>query len=281
MMRLRASRKRLRTMLLLLIVITLCYSAFVEPRMVTIKRQQVILPRLPESYNGLRVVQLSDFHFPNLNGPVHYREIVEMTNNLHPDLIVLNGDYVTSTDHARDCAQILGRLHAPLGVFAVLGNHDYRIGADPITEAFSRAGIVILRNQAHQLTRDSAHLWIVGVDDFCAGKSNLVKGLEGVPTDAAKILLIHEPDFADIAARHPIDLQLSGHSHGGQMRLPGIGGLYYTNFGSRYPKGLYRVGNMQIYTNPGIGQVFPLRFDCRPEITLLTLRNRPATATGY
>lgn len=161
------------------------------------------------------------------------------TNELHPDLIVLTGDYVPSSVNAIPAfAQLVGKLHAPLGVVAVLGNHDYWVDAHKITRAMTTQGITVLRNRSIPLLCHRQHIWLVGLDDYWAGSTDMNRALHGVPATETKILLVHEPDFADQAKSYPIDLQLSGHSHGGQVRIPLIGGLHYPPFADHYPIGL-------------------------------------------
>jgi hypothetical protein len=131
----------------------------------------------------------------------------------------------------------------------------------------------MLRNQSHVIERESQKLWIAGIDDALEGKADLKRTLADVPAQDATILLAHEPDFADYAARSPIDLQLSGHSHGGQVRIPGIGPIVLPAMARKYHTGLNRVGRMQVYTSCGLGVINPpVRLNCPPEVTLITLQ---------
>lgn len=249
----------------------------VEPHRLVVERVSLTLGRLPRPFAGLRIAQLSDLHL----GPhIHQADVeraVRSAMSLHPDLILLTGDYVTRwAGYGEALIAPLSRLRASLGVYGTLGNHDHWTDADEITTYLHRAGVTVLRNASCPISRDGGTLWLVGVDDVMEGAEDLPAALASVPEEGCKVALIHEPDFADVAAKSGIDLQLSGHSHGGQVRIPGIGALILPGWGRKYPIGLRRVGETWLYTNRGIGLVSPpVRFNCPPEITLFTLRQAP------
>ena len=245
-----------------------------EPHRLTVERLEIAFSELPPGLEGLRIVQLSDLHRGPVVGQEEIARAVARANALAPDLALLTGDYVSlSRQYAEPCAAALSALRAPLGRYAVLGNHDHWAGADAVAAALRSAGLTVLRNQAQRIERGGADVWLIGVDDAFVRKHDLHAALQGVPAAAFKVALMHEPDLADEIARRPVQLQLSGHSHGGQVRLPGIGPLLLPRLGRRYPMGLYRVGQLRLYTNRGVGRVQPaLRFNCPPEITLITLR---------
>ncbi|MHB9026551.1 MAG: metallophosphoesterase [Armatimonadota bacterium] len=274
--RLLSRRKKWKWILLCLLLAGVLYGTVIEPRWVEVRRLDIPLQRLPRAFDGLTVVHLTDFHYMRGLEQSYYRRGVEMTNRLHPELIVLTGDFLTvPIDEPRECANLLAKLSAPLGVYAVLGNHDYN-GKLPLIHALESAGITMLVNQSVSIERGSERLWIVGLDDILLGRPDLPAALRGAPAADAKILLVHEPDYADIAARHPIDLQLSGHSHGGMVWLPLIGAPHLPWGARKYPRGLYQIGALTQYTSRGIGGLpikgVPLRLNARPEITILTLR---------
>jgi uncharacterized protein len=187
----------------------------------------------------------------------------------------LTGDYIThETDRVDDCARELSALSAPGGVYAALGNHDYWAGPEHVARALIAHSIPVLINDAVPIECNGARLWIVGVDDVSERHADLSQALRQVPAVEPTVLLAHEPDYAEESKRYPIDLQLSGHSHGGQVRLPFYGALILPQLAKKYPIGLERADAMWVYTNRGIGVVSPpVRFNCRPEITLLTLRS--------
>jgi predicted MPP superfamily phosphohydrolase len=243
---------------------------------VDVEKLEVRLARLPYELDDLKVAHLSDFHYASERDAEVIRKAVCLINELHPDVIFLTGDYVTFPNHlaAVPCAQILSELHAPMGVFAVLGNHD-QCNPQFISRALEGHGIAVLSNNALHVDRHGARLWIAGVDDVLDGQPNLAESLSEIPNGEATVLLVHEPDFADSARSFPVDLQLSGHSHGGQIRVPLIGAPYLPPLAHKYPSGLLQLGGLSLYTTRGIGTTFlPLRLNCPPEVTLLTLRSK-------
>lgn len=251
------------------------YSFKVEPNQIQIERVEIALPRLPGAFNGMTIAQLSDLHLGPYVSEEHIAQAVQMTNALKPDAIVLTGDLVNSSWHyIQPCIELISKLDAPLGVYAVLGNHDYWVGyLNLMLETVRKTEIKLLRNQAIPISRGRSTIYMVGIDDMWLHLGNINRALENLPHNACKIVLLHEPDFADIAARAEIDLQLSGHSHGGQVRVPFWGPLILPKYGEKYPMGFYRVGNFtRLYTTRGVGVLPPaVRFNCPPEITLLTL----------
>jgi predicted MPP superfamily phosphohydrolase len=249
------------------------YAAVVEPNWAEVVRQSLVLSRLPKSLDGITLAQISDLHVGHFAGARELARSVSTVNALQPDITVVTGDmFHDEPEDAELCAQGLAGLTAPRGVYAIMGNHERRMPPEIGEQPFRRVGLTVLANEAHQISAGGSSLWIVGLDDVIMRRSNITRALQNVPADACKILLVHEPDFADRASQFKIDLQLSGHTHGGQIRLPGIGPLLLPVLGRRYPMGLYRVADMWVYTNRGLGNNRPpLRLNCRPEITLFTL----------
>lgn len=250
-----------------------------RPRVI---RQDFSLARWPESLDGFTIALLSDFHFDPYFSIHPLHACIPVVNDLHPDLIVLTGDFVSVPligDETRGalaaapCARILRQLAAPYGLWAVMGNHDDYTDRKYITRTLQAENIRVLANQSEAIEHDGARFWLAGVNDVLSRTADLPKTLHRVPSGEAVILLAHEPDFADEASRFPIDLQLSGHSHGGQIRLPLLPPLYLPALAKKYVWGTYQVGRLPLYTNAGIGTVgVPMRLNCPPEITLLTLR---------
>ena len=241
-----------------------------------VERLTLRWPTLPPDLHGLRIVQLSDFHAAPYMDPALLRAGVQLGQAQSGDLIVLTGDFITYPRHAeryaRQAAAIVGTLRAPLGVYAVLGNHDYWADPGIVVRAVEAAGIPMLINTARPIRVGQTDVWLVGLDDARLGRPNLDLALTPVPDHAFKVALVHEPDTADHTARFGVQLQLSGHSHGGQITLPGGRPIFLPSLGRKYPAGLYRVGRTWLYTNRGLGAGYPpVRLNCPPEITVITL----------
>ncbi|MEA3459468.1 MAG: metallophosphoesterase [Chloroflexota bacterium] len=271
-----------------LIIGVVFYAVRIEPNRIEIERVDVPIAHLPPALEGLTIVQLSDIHLGPWVGQGNVRRAVQLANSLHPDLVVLTGDFVyRSADYAVPCAQELSRLQSRYGIYAVLGNHDLWEGADEVAENLRRVGIEVLRDGRVAIGVKGARLWLLGVDDpgygftkgwrrdelesvWEGGLPWLRRTLRALPPDEVKVLLLHNPDFARVLPKG-VDLVLSGHSHGGQVRLPFLGPLF-TGVRRENASGLRREGNAWLYVNRGIGVIFPpVRFLCRPEITLLRL----------
>ena len=202
------------------------------------------------------------------------RKAVELANSLKPDLTVLTGDYVWRIpEGAEDLAAILSGLNARFGVYSALGNHDIWLDVELVKQAFARHRLPMLVNQGIPLTLGNASLYLAGLDDGWSGNPDLKAALEGAPPQSPVILLYHEPDLADQVSLDPrLTLQLAGHTHGGQVRLPLRGPVILPYLGRKYDYGLYRVNEMWLYTNPGIGMIsVPYRYNCPPEVTEFTL----------
>ncbi len=268
----------------LLGAVGLVYAREIEPRWIQVKPVELTLPRLAPEFDGYRIVQIGDLHFDDWPDPAWLARIVELVNRQRPDLVAIMGDFASRSAHRLDVEQLAGalrKLRARDGVVAVLGNHAYLTGATLIRSFLREGGVIELPNAVHTLRREDAGLHIAGVDDLMEGRCRLDLVLEKLPEQGAAILLAHEPDFADAsAATRCFDLQLSGHSHGGQIGIPFLRRLILPPFSQRYVAGLHRVGDMVLYTNRGLGFIhLRLRFLCRPEITVLTLRS-PLAAPG-
>jgi uncharacterized protein len=259
-------------------------SILFEPNHPRIVRQNITLRRWPAELHGFTLALLSDFHYDSHFGVHPLRAAIGMVNGLHPDLIVLTGDFVTaspfdggqekSASNAEPCAALLARMHAPHGLWAVLGNHDWATDPRRVAHSLNEKNIQVLDNQSVPMEIKGARFWLGGVSDILFSNPDLAATLTNVPRDEATILLAHEPDYADYAARHPVDLQLSGHSHGGQIRLPFLPPFYLPELARKYYAGLYQIGPLTLYTNIGLGTMnVPIRWNCPPEITLITLHS--------
>jgi len=260
--------------LLLLLAVLLVYGIFVEPAWLQVTRRDITLPRLAPEFDGLRVVQLSDLHCgPSFFNKMAIRRAVTAANAFDPDLILLTGDYVNVPGSIGEMRRLLSGLRARRGVLAVLGNHDYWTDPAAVTAALRAAGVTVLQNEAVPVERGGARLWIAGLDDAWEGRPDLARALRPIPAGEPVIVLVHEPDMADLVSREPVDLQLSGHVHGGQVRLPFAGAIVTPHLGHKYPLGMYRVDDMRLHVSRGIGVTWPglIRLNCRPEITCFTL----------
>lgn len=236
--------------------------------------QRIWLSDLPEGFRGFRILQLSDIHHSLFVPLDHVAAVVELSNRLKPDLIALTGDFVTySRSSIEPVAEILGGLRARAGVLAVLGNHDFRVGADAVERALWRQQIQVLRNRHRSLQRRGSTLYLAGVDDYGYG-ADLGEAMCGIPEDAPTILLAHNPRLVTAAACRRVGLVLSGHTHGGQVNLPLLGTVYGRSPEQmRFKMGWDRLGVTQIYVSRGIGTiVLPLRWRCPAEVPLLELQ---------
>lgn len=262
-------------------------DGYLESYRLQLKKIEIPLPRLPRELDGFTIAQLSDFHYEEEFSAIPIRNSIEVINNLSPDLIVLTGDFVTvgvfqfrlhehhyPAKGAYPCARVLSRLKARIGKFAILGNHDVYSNPAVVTNALESHDIPVLRNSCVPIEQGSARFWLAGIDDALEGQPDLGAAIKKIPDGETTILLAHEPDFADEAVLKPIDLQLSGHSHGGQVWIPGIGAPWLPPLARNYPRGLYKIENLILYTNIGIGTIrAPIRINCVPEVTLITLRS--------
>lgn len=236
----------------------------------------ISLAGLPESFRGLRIVQLTDIHHGIYFPEAALNLVVEMTNKLNPDIVALTGDFVTrSRNYIEPVAEILSGLQATEGVFAVLGNHDFRVGADQIASALDRNGIDVLRNRHVTLRRRGQKLCLAGIDDFLY-RADLPRALRGIPEHTPTVLLSHNPAIIEDASRAGISLVLSGHTHGGQVRLPLVGCVYGRSAEKmRFKKGRDSLRGTQIYVSRGLGTVvLPIRYGCPPEIPHFVLEPR-------
>ncbi len=249
---------------------------------IQINSLEIKLPRLGQAFDGFRLAQISDIHFGTFINRSRLEQAVRAVNGLHPDAIAITGDFVTYAPHrfAKKLSLGLEKLEARYGVFAVLGNHDHWTDAEEVDRILSASGIENLDNKVRQIRRDSEVLSLAGVNCTYVHQDRLDRVLAALPESGAAILLAHEPDYADIsAATGRFDLQISGHSHGGQLILPWIGPPVLPPHARKYPLGRYQINGMVQYTNRGLGTShLRLRINCPAEITLFTLRSEPERA---
>ena len=236
------------------------------------------LPRLAPEFEGYRLVQISDIHLGTWINKASLDIVVDKVNQLTPDLIAITGDFVSfaAEDFTNDLVGALRKLTPKDACVAILGNHDYWTNPHIIRWVLKESAIIDLSNDVFSVQRQEAFLHLVGIDDFLINLDKLGRVLDQLPDDGAAILLAHEPDFADVsAASRRFDLQLSGHTHGGQIVIPVLGRLILPSRGQKYPSGRYLINGMILYTNRGLGTTWlRFRYNCPPEISLFTLHSR-------
>lgn len=259
------------------------YDMFMERGSFSVETVRLQLERLPKVFSGLRVAQISDIHMGGWMNPTRLQQVAELVKAENPDLLVITGDFLLGHEFSEaakqaivDLIPILSSLAQSTPSFAVLGNHDYWTSPQAIREMLSVCGITDLTNTVFALRREQEKLHLCGVDDVWRGNVRLDEVIAKLDEGSAAILLAHEPDFADIsAATGKFDLQISGHTHGGQVTLPLVGPPVRPYLGRKYPIGLYKIGEMFQYTNRGVGMArLPIRFNCPPEITIFVLESR-------
>ncbi|MFC5406777.1 metallophosphoesterase [Cohnella soli] len=251
------------------------YSRWIEPHRLEITEHLLSYPGLPLTLVGKRIVQFSDVHLDHHFGISRFQALAQSIMKLRPDMICFTGDlyHVDAQPTSSACSGILHSLEAPLGKWAVLGNHDYVTSSSDVTRTLTEGGFTVLDNRSHTLDYRECSLRVAGVDDAMRGNPDLQLALGGPGSADFTLLLAHEPDLADQASAFSVDLQLSGHSHGGQVKLPWIGAVVLPEMARKYSEGLYKIRDgMYLYTNRGVGvSAHPVRFLCRPELTVLTL----------
>ena len=257
------------------------YAGEISRHEISVQRIKITLPRLPAAFRGLTIAQLSDFHYAEYTEAYFIKQVVERVNRLRPDIVAYTGDFITTgfwpeQDTLRfteECAEILARVECPIR-YAVLGNHDCAVKryGQAMNDALEAHNIPVLENRSLPLERQGARLWFAGTGDALVRNVHLDDAIHPASGTEPVILLAHEPDILPQVARHRVDLMLSGHTHGGQIRIPFMPPMFLPELGRHYVEGLYRLGQTQLYVNRGVGTVnLPFRFNCPPEITLITL----------
>jgi predicted MPP superfamily phosphohydrolase len=244
-------------------------SALNEANSLTVETISIHLKRLPKKLEGFRLVHLSDVHHSPFTSLEHIARTVDISNSLKPDMFVLTGDFVShETEYIEPVAKVLGTLESEFGIFACLGNHDHWTDAELVTKHLREANITVLINEGFRFAARDSSFWLCGVDDYMIGETDLRAALRGSFPDEMKLLLAHNPKILYRAARAQIDLMLSGHTHGGQIKLRDEDKRILPN--RKFASGLYRRKETQIYITRGIGTVVvPMRYRCPPEISLI------------
>jgi predicted MPP superfamily phosphohydrolase len=278
-------KKRLRITLafiLLLIIGLAVWSFFIEPNRLVVHQETIQIDKWPKELSGLRIAMIADIHTggPFINDK-KLRQIVEITNQLNPDLIVLLGDYMSPNSwHSHRVepevtAAALKDLHAPLGVYSVLGNHDWWYNGEKVRRAFQQNGIPVLEDEAAEIKWHNSSFWLVGLADLWTRPQHINETIARVPQGSTIIALTHNPD---IFPRVPqtVPLLLAAHTHGGQVDIPLIGTpIVPSDFGRKYTAGDIFENGHHMFVTTGIGtSILPVRFRVPPEIVLLTINSR-------
>lgn len=254
---------------------TAAYGLF-EAANVEIARVELAVPKLPVPFEGTTVAFLADIHHGPFTSLDYVAGVVRTTLALRPDLIVLGGDYSLKHEkYIRPCFEVLSALRAPLGVFGVLGNHDYWHGIEASLAGFERSGITQLTNRGAWLERAGYRVRLAGVDDLWTGRANVSAALEGATAEDACVLVSHNPDLAETLTDERVGVMLSGHTHGGQVVFPGGSAPFVpSRYGQKYLKGLVRAPHTSVFVSRGLGcSGVPVRYASRPELTLFTLKS--------
>ena len=275
-------RKKLMIVAAILIFVAaiVAYSVLTQLKGLEYSRHEVPIKGLPPAFDGFTVVQISDTHVGIWTKPRHIRQIVAHVNEMHPDLVVLTGDYVNRFE--RNCTpagQSLRGLEAKHGVYAVLGNHDYWVNADAVTKALRKSGVDVLFDEQRTITIGKESIALVGLDDEWEGNPDYDKAFKGISADGICIAIAHNPDAVLHLKGRPVGLLMSGHTHGGIISLPRIGAIATTTkLDRKYASGMHEINGIRVYVSRGIGLVsgLPFRINCPPEVPVFVLRTGDA-----
>jgi len=256
---------------------TAAYARLIEPYNYWVSETDIFIRELPQAFEGFRITQLTDVHHSRILGIDEVQRVVGLAQQTKPDMFVLTGDYTTSyRRYIEPCAEALSGLTAPEGVWAVLGNHDHYTDPELTTRALQRQHIAVLNNAHTTLQRGSDAIQLSGIDDWTWNATDWTRAFSGLQTNTPTILLSHQPAVLDFEQTKNVSLILSGHTHGGQLKLPFFGApaSLFTN-DLKYARGLFRRGETQLYVSTGTGVIgLPLRLGVRPEIAVLRLRRK-------
>jgi len=250
-------------------------STLLASEEIEVSSHTVRIKNLPRSFDGLKLVHLTDIHHSKFISFNDVFRMVELANQQDPDVVLLTGDYITwSKKFISPVAEALRNLRSRLGVYAVLGNHDIRVDADQVTQALENVRIRVLRNASARIELKGDSLWIGGVDEYMYGQSDIQRAMRDVPRSQPRILLAHNPEILAEAAGHQVDFVAAGHTHGGQVKIPYMRSLnIVTQPGREILEGFVRNGKTQMYISRGLGKVVvPVRILCPPEIPVFYLR---------
>ncbi|WP_096154830.1 MULTISPECIES: metallophosphoesterase [Bacillus] len=256
------------------------YARYLEPKMITTNHYSIKNKHIPTSFDGLKIVQFSDTHVGHTFEINDLKNVVEKINKEKPDVVFFTGDLMDDPlefEKAEKLIPILKAIDAPFGKFSIFGNHDHGgYGTETYVEVMNEAGFTLLKNENTTIEMiDNSKIFIAGVDDLMLGRPDFKQSLKNIPEGAYTILLVHEPDVAyEISEEFSVNLQLSGHSHAGQVQIPFFGPIITPPLGSKYVEGFYELNDLTLYVNRGLGTTRePYRFFAPPELTVFTLES--------
>lgn len=259
------------------------YAHQIEPRLLKVNKHTIKHSDIPKSFNGFKIIQFSDTHLGFQYDLSQFKKMLIQIKNLQPDIIFFTGDLMDAPNQypfAEEIVPLLKDLQAPFGKYSIYGNHDHGgYGSDIYKNIMELADFKLLLNESVPIKLlDESSIYVMGIDDAMLGKPNFQSAIEKVPDHTFKILLSHAPDLADLAVNYKIQLQLSGHSHGGQIQIPFVGALITPPYAKKYREGFYDIKasdfSLTLYVNRGIGTTrLPFRFLSKPELTVFTLES--------
>lgn len=259
------------------------YSREIEPSLLDIHKETIQSIRIPESFNEFKILQFSDTHIGFHYTLEQFEKLVNKINALKPDIVLFTGDLLDDpSNHSINLDELtkaLSRIESAKGKYWVYGNHDHGgYGTDLVKDLFDQAEFSLLKNESVLISSENSYIQLAGLDDAMLGQPDLAATLQTeIEGDFFTILMAHEPDMADFTKQYPIDVQLSGHSHGGQIQVPFYGYIYTPYLAKKYVEGSYLLGErpLHLFVSRGIGTTrLPYRFLCKPEITLYTLKHQ-------
>ncbi|KGX83644.1 metallophosphoesterase [Pontibacillus marinus] len=261
---------------------TYYYAKHIEPSMLTVNEETISSPKLPSSFTNVKVLQFSDTHLGFHYDIDQFRALVQRIKEEQADLILFTGDLVDAPDQVSNrileqAANLLQTIEAPLGKYWIYGNHDHGgYGTEKIASVMKLGGFTLLQNQHATIQKDGDSIVLAGLDDAMLGKPNIEETLKGSSSELFTLLMCHEPDYATKVSPYPVDVQLSGHSHGGQIQIPFFGYLITPPMAQKFVEGWHEIGStpLSLYISRGIGTTrLPYRFLCKPEFTIHTLKS--------
>jgi uncharacterized protein len=255
------------------------YANNIEPNWIEVNKITIKHPLIPSSFSGVKIVQFSDTHIGFQLQLEDLKNIISTINSYSPELVFFTGDLMDEPNkypHQQELVPILSKLKAPMGKYAVYGNHDHGgYGSEIYQEMIEQSGFTLLRNANSSVSLlNKEEIFIAGIDEPMLGTPDFQTTFQGIPENVYTILLSHAPDLADTADTFPVHFQMSGHSHGGQVQIPLMGALVTPPFAEKYTEGTYQLNKVTLHVNRGLGTTrLPYRFLSRPEITLYELQS--------